>query len=314
MGAGSDRAGVRSRLAAWFHARGWRALLIGLPFVWLALFVFLPFLVVLAISLAERSAGAPPFAFADHAPFVRFENYGRIAGDMLVLRALATSLANAAVAALLCLLIGYPMALALTRLGGAWRIVMLMLIVLPFWSSYLLRIYAWIGLFGSRSWFNQTLTWLYNSLAPGPPLGQLAMMNSNGAVILVMVYSYLPFMILPLFASLERLDGALSEAAMDLGARPRQVFRDITLPLSLPGIVAGGLLVFIPASGELIIPSLVGNAADPMIGRVIGDTFSQQRDWPLASALSVALLALMIGPLLVWSRAEGRAAGGEMRR
>ena len=294
----------------WFHRDGWRQILIGLPFGWLGLFFFLPFVIVLAMSFALRSATAPPFAFLPDLPYLSLGNYARLFEDGLYLRALLTSLANAGLATLLCLLLGFPMALALTRLSGPWRIAMLMLVILPFWTSYLLRVYAWIGLFGARSWLNQSLTALYNTLSFGPPLGHLPLMNSNAAVVVVMVYSYLPFMILPLYANLERLEAVLTEAAMDLGARPSQVFRDVTLPLSLPGIVAGGLLVFIPASGELIIPSLVGNAADPMIGRVIGDVFSVSRDWPMASAIAVALLVLMVGPVLLWSRAESRAAAG----
>ena len=140
-------------------------------------------------------------------------------------------------------------------------------------------------------------------------LRSIPMMNSNFAVILVMVYTYLPFMILPLYANLEKLDNTLNEAAMDLGSRPRQVFRDVTLPLSIPGIIAGGLLVFIPASGELVIPSLVGNASDPMIGRVITDEFSSARDWPMAAAVAVALLLLLVGPMMLYTRFESRRQG-----
>jgi putrescine transport system permease protein len=211
----------------------------------------------------------------------------------------------------LCLLVGYPMALALTRVSKSWRNILLMLVILPFWTSFLLRVYAWIGLMGSNSWFNRSLTWLYNSLVPHAwAINSVPMMNTNFAVVLVMVYSYLPFMILPLYANLEKLDQALNEAAMDLGSRPWQVFVDITLPLSVPGIIAGGLLVFIPASGELVIPSLVGDARDPMIGRVISDQFSSNHDWPMASAVAVALLILLVVPMMAYSHFDARAQAG----
>jgi putrescine transport system permease protein len=184
----------------------------------------------------------------------------------------------------------------------------LMLVILPFWTSFLLRVYAWMGLLGNNSWFNRALTDAYNWIVPTEwALRSIPMMNTNFAVVLVMVYSYLPFMILPLYANLEKLDRTLDEAAMDLGSRPSRVFLDITLPLSIPGMIAGGLLVFIPAAGELIIPSLVGNASQPMIGRVISDEFSSARDWPMASAVAVALLFLLVFPMMAYTHFEGKA-------
>ena len=183
-----------------------------------------------------------------------------------------------------------------------------MLVILPFWTSFLLRVYAWIGLMGTNSWFNKGLTAAINIFLPvDSAIRSVPMMNTNFAVVLVMVYSYLPFMILPLYANLEKLDHSLNEAAIDLGSRPWQVFRDITLPLSIPGIIAGGLLVFIPASGELIIPSLVGNAMDPMIGRVINDQFANAHDWPMASAVAVALLFLLVVPMMAYVHFEAKA-------
>ena len=164
---------------------------------------------------------------------------------------------------------------------------------------------------GSNSWFNRGLTSFINVFLPAASeINSVPMMNSNFAVILVVVYSYLPFMILPLFANLEKLDYTLNEAAMDLGSRPTQVFRDVTLPLSMPGIVAGCLLVFIPATGELVIPSLVGNAADPMIGRVINDEFSLNRHWPMASTIAVALLMLLVVPIMLYNKMQERSAEG----
>jgi putrescine transport system permease protein len=200
------------------------------------------------------------------------------------------------------------MALGITRVTRSWRNLLLMLVILPFWTSFLLRVYAWMGLLGANSWFNKVLTGLVNTILPADrAMSSIPMMNSNFAVVLVMVYSYLPFMILPLYANLEKLDQTLNEAATDLGSRPWQVFKDITLPLSIPGIIAGGLLVFIPASGELVIPSLVGNASDPMIGRVISDEFSSARDWPMAAAVAVALLLALVMPIMAYTHFEKRA-------
>ena len=307
---------VEAQGGRWFDRRGWRDLLIAVPYVWLVLFFLLPFVIVVGMSLARRAEFSPPIAFLDQWPYIRWDNYARLFGDTLYVHAYLTSIWNAAVATVFCLLIGYPMALGITRVSRSWRNILLMLVILPFWTSFLLRVYAWIGLLGNNSWFNRGLTSLLNAILPADwALKSVPMMNSNFAVVLVMVYSYLPFMILPLYANLEKLDTTLNEAAMDLGSRPWQVFKDVTLPLSIPGIIAGGLLVFIPASGELIIPSLVGNASDPMIGRVIADQFSSARDWPMASAVAVALLMLLVLPMMVYTYFEGRAqAQGEAKQ
>ena len=296
----------------WMDRRGWSDIIIGAPYVWLVVFFLLPFLIVVAMSVATKTPTAPPFSFGGDHPLINLEAYRRIFTDDLYLRAFLTSLGNAAVATVFCLLLGYPMALALTRMSRGWRNVLLMLVILPFWTSFLLRVYAWMGLMGRNSWFNQMLTDGWNFLVPVDwAVRSVPMMNSNFAVILVMVYTYLPFMILPLYASLERLDPTLDEAAMDLGSRPAQVFRDVTLPQSIPGIVAGGMLVFIPAAGELVIPTLVGDAGDPMIGRVISDEFATARDWPMASAVAVALLVLMVIPTMIYTHFQGRAEGSK---
>jgi putrescine transport system permease protein len=296
------------RLARWFHRRGWADLIIGAPYIWLLVFFLVPFLIVVGMSFATRTPTAPPFSYGGEVPWVNFEGYARLAQDDLYVRAFLTSLANAAFATALCLLVGYPMALGLTRIASSWRNILLLLVILPFWTSFLLRVYAWMGLMGSNSWFNKLLTGWYNAVVPGAwEVRALPMMHSNFAVVLVMVYTYLPFMILPLYANLEKLDRALDEAAMDLGSRPFRVFWDITLPQSIPGIIAGGLLVFIPAAGELVIPSLVGDAARPMIGRVISDEFASARDWPMASSVAVALLVLMVGPMMAYSHYQAKA-------
>jgi putrescine transport system permease protein len=296
------------RLMRWFNRRGWSDLIIATPYVWLLVFFFLPFLIVVGMSFATRTPTAPPFSFGGEHPLFNLEGYARLFADSLYIRAFLTSVTNAAFATALCLLIGYPMALGLTRVSRSWRNVLLMLVILPFWTSFLLRVYAWMGLLGNNSWFNKGLTGLYNAMVPADwALRSIPMMNSNFAVVLVMVYSYLPFMILPLYANLEKLDRTLDEAAMDLGSRPFRVFLDVTLPLSIPGMIAGGLLVFIPAAGELIIPSLVGDASSPMIGRVISDEFASARDWPMASAVAVALLLLLVLPMMAYTHFEAKA-------
>jgi putrescine transport system permease protein len=304
----SGEASSGSGVSGWFNRTGWRDVIVGTPYAWLIAFFFVPFLIVVAMSLAMTVGESPPFAFLPEWPYVRFDNFARLFEDDLFIRSFLISLYNAAIATVLCLFIGYPMALCLTRVNRSWRNVLLMLVILPFWTSFLLRVYAWIGLMGTNSWFNKGLTAAINVLLPAEwEIRSVQMMNTNFAVVLVMVYTYLPFMILPLYANLEKLDYALNEAALDLGSKPWQVFRDITLPLSIPGIIAGGLLVFIPASGELIIPSLVGNAMDPMIGRVISDQFANAHDWPMASAIAVAMLFLLVGPMIAYTHFETKA-------
>ena len=299
-------------IARWFHRRGWSDLVIGLPYVWLLIFFLIPFAIVVGMSFATRTSTAPPFGFGGENPLINLTGYARLFTDTLYIRAFVTSLTNAAGAMVLCLLIGYPMALGLTRVDRGWRNILLMLVILPFWTSFLLRVYAWMGLMGSNSWFNKLLTGAWNWVVPQAwDVANVPLMHSNFAVVLVMVYTYLPFMILPLYANLERLDPTLDEAAMDLGSRPFAVFRDVTLPQSIPGIIAGGMLVFIPAAGELVIPTLVGDSSAPMIGRVISDEFSSARDWPMASAVAVALLILMVGPMMIYARFDARAQARE---
>ena len=302
-------------LARWFHRRGWSDLMIAIPYLWLLVLFLLPFLIVFAMSFATRTPTSPPFGFGGDNPLVNLEGYARLFTDDLYIRAFLTSVVNAGLATVLCLLLGYPMALALTRMSKGWRNVLLMLVILPFWTSFLLRVYAWMGLMAKSSWFNGILTDAWNFVVPVDwAVRSVPMMNTDFAVVLVMVYTYLPFMILPLYASLERLDPTLDEAAMDLGSRPTRVFWDITLPQSVPGIIAGGLLVFIPAAGELVIPTLVGDASSPMIGRVISDEFNSSNDWPMASTVAVALLVLMVGPMMAWSRYQARAEGMEEQK
>ena len=283
--------------AGWFDRRGWSDIIIGVPYAWAIVFILLPICIVSARNW----------------PYVSTGSFRRLFTDSIYIRSFGVSLINASIATVLCLLIGYPMALGLTRVSKAARRVLLMLIVLPFWTSFLLRVYAWIGLMGNNSWFNRLLTMLYNIFVPQVwHIAHIQIMYTNFAVIFVVVYSYLPFMILPLYANLDKLDRTLDEAAMDLGSRPFQVFIDVTLPLSMPGIIAGGLLVFIPTAGELVIPSLVSNMSDPMIGAIISQEFGLNHDWPMAASISVALLIILVVPLMAYTRFESRAqAAGE---
>ncbi len=298
----------QSGISGWFNRRGWSDIIIAAPYVWLVLFFLIPFLITIAMSFATRTPTAPPFGYGGENPVINLEGYSRLFTDDLYIRAFFTSIMNAGMATLLCLLLGYPMALALTRVSRSSRNILLMLVILPFWTSFLLRVYAWMGLMGTNSWFNRGLTDIWNWVVPVDwAVRSIPMMNSNFAVVLVMVYTYLPFMILPLYANLERLDQTLDEAAMDLGSRPVRVFLDVTLPQSLPGIIAGGLLVFIPAAGELVIPALVGDAASPMIGRVISDEFAAARDWPMASSVAVALLVIMVLPTMAYTHFQAQA-------
>ena len=291
----------------WFHRSGWKQVILGIPFLWMALFFAVPCLIVLAMSLALAATASPPFAFLPGWPFATTENFAFVLSDSLYIRAYIVSAVNAATATLFCLALGYPMALAIARTSRRWRNVWLMVVILPFWISFLLRVYAWMGLMGASSWFNRGLTAIVNLALPeASHVVSVPMMNSNFAVVLVMVYSYVPFMVLPLYATLERMDPALTEAATDLGARPVWTFLHITLPLSLPGIIAGSLLTFIPASGEFVIPSLVGDPSDPMIGRVINEEFVSARDWPIASAVAIMLLAFLLIPILVYNHFEAR--------
>ncbi len=299
-----------SSLSRWFNRKGWSDLIIAVPYGWLVVLFLLPFLIVVAMSLATKTPTAPPFGFGGENPLINLEGYQRLFTDTLYIRAFGISLLNAFVAMILCLLLGYPMALGLTRVSKSWRNILLMLVILPFWTSFLLRVYAWMGLMGKSSWFNKLLTEMWNGVVPVDwAVQSIPMMNTNFAVVLVMVYTYLPFMILPLFANLERLDPTLNEAAFDLGSRPFRVFWDITLPQSIPGIIAGGLLVFIPAAGELVIPSLVGSSSSPMIGRIISDEFAFARDWPMASAVAVALLVLMVAPMMAYIHYRAKSEG-----
>ena len=279
--------------------RLWQRTVIGIPYLWLLLFFLAPFAIVLRISFADPIIGLPPFTplyDAEQGLYLTADNYRFLTEDDLYWVSYLKSIRIAAVATLLCLLIGYPMAYGIARAPGAWRHILLLLVILPFWTSFLLRVYAWMGMLAGHGVLNQALLGL--GLVERP----LHILYTDFAVYLGIVYSYLPFMILPLYATLERLDGDLLDAAADLGGRPRQAFFDITLPVSLPGVVAGCLLVFIPALGEFVIPALLGGLDTLMIGKTLYDEFFINRDWPLASAVATVLVLLLLAPIVLFQR------------
>lgn len=281
--------------------RLWRGIIIGTPYLWLLLFFLAPFAIVLKISLADPIVAQPPFtpffdwsASAGQRVLATLDNYRFLLEDNLYLVSYLNSIKIALVSTALCLLLGFPMAYAIARTPQPWRNLLLLLVILPFWTSFLLRIYALMTMMGQHGLVNNLL------LSSGVIDQPLALLYTNGAVYLGIVYSYLPFMILPLYASLEKLDHDVHEAAADLGARPTQVFFDITLPMAVPGIIAGSLLVFIPALGEYVIPALLGGIDTLMIGHTLYDEFFVNRDWPLACAVAILLLLILILPIVLF--------------
>lgn len=279
------------------------------PFLWLALFFLLPFAIVVKISLAEALIAVPPYTelisrTVDGIDLrATFENYQFLFSDQLYALAFLNSLKIALLSTLGCLFIGYPLAWGVARAETRTRNLLLLLIVLPSWTSFLIRVYAWVGILGANGYLNQLL--LGMGLIDAP----LTLLRTDLAVYIGIVYTYLPFMVLPLYASLVQIDQRLLEAAADLGARPWQCFWRVTLPLSRAGIIAGCLLVFIPATGEFVIPELLGGADTLMIGKVLWQEFFNNRDWPLASAAAILLLVLLLLPMLIYYRAQTPGSG-----
>jgi putrescine transport system permease protein len=270
---------------------------IALPYAWLVVFFLLPFALVLAIALGTNAPDSvPPVELG-----LSLQNFALLFTDDLSVAAWLSSLRIAATATVIALLLGYPMAYAIARAAPQRRPLLLMLVILPFWTSFLIRVYAWMGLLAENGILNQFLRWSGLASDPGTILG------TEWAVQLGIVYAYLPFMVLPLYASLEKLDTSLLEAAADLGAKPFAAFLTVTLPLSLPGIVAGCLLVFIPAVGEFVIPDLLGGTDTLMIGKVLWDEFFTNSDWPLASAVAICLLVLLVGPIVLFQRQQAKS-------
>ena len=229
-------------------------------------------------------------------------NFLFLVEDSLYWKAYLNSIRIAAISTFLCLLIGYPLAYAIARAHSTSRNILLMMVILPFWTSFLLRVYAWIGILKNNGLINNFLLWIGVIDEP------IVMMQTDLAIYIGIVYSYLPFMILPLYSNLEKMDLTLLEAAQDLGCRPFKAFLTITLPLSMPGVIAGSMLVFIPAVGEFVIPALLGAPDSLMIGKVLWTEFFSNRDWPVASAVAIALLALLVVPIVFLQRAQGGEA------
>jgi putrescine transport system permease protein len=296
-----------------------RQLAVAVPALRLLFFFLIPFFIVLKISFAETNwLGQPPYLpLAEWVEEgsrrylqlrVSVANYFFLLRDSLYLQAFLSSLKVATISTLICLALGYPMAYGIARARPAWRNVLLLLIILPFWTSFLLRVYAWIGLLRNNGVINNVLMTL--GIIDEP----IVMMNTDFAMYVGIVYSYLPFMILPLYANLEKHEPALLEAAVDLGSKPWRAFLQITLPLSLPGVIAGSMLVFIPAVGEFVIPRLLGGADSLMIGRLLWDEYFLNRNWPLASSVAILLLLLLVLPIALFQRSQAREASGSARR
>jgi len=273
------------------------------PYLWLTLFFLVPFLIVLKISFAYSTIAQPPYTHYTEDGTLSLnisESYGRLISDWLYIGSYLNAIRMAAISTVLCLLLGYPMAYGMARAKPSTRNILLMLVILPFWTSFLIRVYAWIGLLKNNGVINNILMALHITDAP------IAMMNTDFAVYVGILYSYLPFMILPLYANLEKMDISLLEAAADLGCKPLKAFFVITVRLSIPGIVAGAMLVFIPAVGEYVIPELLGGPNTQMIGRTLYNEFFLNRDWPTASAIAIAILVLLVGPLMIFQRYQDR--------
>ena len=285
----------------------WQRFTVAIPYIWLLIFFLAPFAIIMKISTADPIIGQPPFTptFDEGGAFLATaDNFKFLLTDKLYIITYLKSVFMAATATILCLLLGFPMAYGIARAGSAARSILLLLVILPFWISFLLRVYAWMGLLNNHGVINNFLMWL--GIIDQP----LQLMYTDFAIYIGLVYSYLPFMILPVYATLERMDLDLVDAALDLGARPSQAFRDVTWPLARPGVIAGCLLVFIPAMGEYVIPYLLGGPESLMIGRVLFDEFFVNRDWPLASSVAIVLLMFLVVPIVFLQRSHAKDAEG----
>jgi putrescine transport system permease protein len=287
-------------------------LVVAIPFLWLALFFLLPALIVFKISLSQTAIAQPPYTpvfdvaagwegLKNFVAGLTLDNYAMLFRDDLYIASYLKSLQVALIATLLLLLIGYPLAYAMARAPRRIQTILLMLVILPFWTAFLIRVYAWITILQRDGLLNQAL------LSLGVIDQPIAWLASDTAVYIGLVYSYLPFMVLPLYASLERMDDTLREAAADLGAPPWKTFWLITVPLSRPGIAAGALLCFIPIVGEFVIPDLLGSSSTLMVGQTLWTEFFANRDWPLASAVAMVMLLVLVGPIVVYQQLQARA-------
>ena len=291
---------------------------VAVPYAWLLFFFVVPFLIVFKISLSATETAIPPYVptfdvFGDglattweKVKTFTFGNYTRLIEGDTYWGAYLSSLWISLVATFLTLLIAYPIAYGMARAPEHWRPMLLMFIILPFWTSFLIRVYAWMGILSTTGFLNTFLQSLGVIDAP------LEILNTNTAVYIGIVYSYLPFMVLPLYASLEKMDDTLLEAASDLGSTPFKAFWQITFPISLPGVIAGCFLVFIPVVGEFVIPDLLGGSETQMIGKVMWDEFFSTRDWPSASAVAVVLLLILVVPIAYYQKSQAQAGGGHI--
>ncbi|MCO4776893.1 MULTISPECIES: ABC transporter permease subunit [Lentibacter] len=293
-----------------------RFTLIAVPYVWLLVLFLVPFVIVFKISLSDTALAIPPYTptldFSSGWAGIRaffagldFENFTFLTTDDLYWKAYLSSLQIAAISTVLTLLVGYPIAYAMAQSPDEWRPTLMMLVILPFWTSFLIRVYAWMGILSNEGFLNQFLIWTGVISEP------LTILNTNTAVYIGIVYTYLPFMILPIYAALEKLDSSLLEAAEDLGCSRLTAFWLVTVPLSKQGIIAGCFLVFIPALGEFVIPSLLGGSQTLMIGKVLFEEFFSNRDWPVASAVAVILLLILIIPIVLFQRNEQKQREAE---
>jgi putrescine transport system permease protein len=285
-----------------------RALLIAVPYAWLLALFLVPFVIVFKISLSDIALSIPPYTptmkdgLANLIAGLDFENFVFLTQDDLYWKAYLSSLGIAALSTVITLAVGYPIAYGMARAPEEWRPTLMMLVILPFWTSFLIRVYAWVGILSTEGFLNQFLLWIGVISEP------LIILNTPTAVYIGIVYTYLPFMILPIYAALDRLDGSLIEAAEDLGCTRLSAFWLVTWPLSRNGVIAGCFLVFIPALGEFVIPSLLGGSDTLMIGKVLFEEFFSNRDWPVASAVAVILLLILVVPIVLFQKNQQRQA------
>lgn len=286
-----------------------RWLLISVPYLWLLVFFLIPFFIVFKISLSDIETAIPPYTpvfdfsegwqgFKTFLSELDFENYGYLINDALYVNAYGVSLRIAFISTVITLAVAYPIAYGMARAPKEWQPMLLMLVILPFWTSFLIRVYAWIGILKQEGLLNHFL------MSFGVIDAPLEILHTSTAVYIGIVYSYLPFMILPLYASLEKINPALLEAAADLGSPPWKAFWQVTFPLSMPGVLAGCFLVFIPAVGEFVIPDLLGGSDTLMIGKTLWGEFFSNRDWPVASAVAVVLLLVLVVPIVLFQRIQ----------
>ncbi|MEX5411926.1 putrescine ABC transporter permease PotH [Atlantibacter hermannii] len=300
--------GFKAWLARMQMAHG-RKLVIALPYLWLILLFMLPFLIVFKISLAEMARAIPPYTDlvsvedSQLSIMLNLANFLQLTDDPLYFEAYLQSLQVAGISTLCCLLLGYPLAWAVAHSSPSMRNILLLLVILPSWTSFLIRVYAWMGILKENGVLNNVLLWLGVIDQP------LTILHTNLAVYIGIVYAYLPFMVLPIYTALTRIDYSLVEAALDLGARPLKTFFTVIVPLTKGGIIAGSMLVFIPAVGEFVIPELLGGPDSIMIGRVLWQEFFNNRDWPVASAVAITMLVILIVPIMWFHKHQNKSTG-----